>query len=105
MNEREILNKFIETEKEKCKAGSGDDGFYEQQIENYIKEQNLLWMDFIKFIKEERNAEVKKVIIEWEKKNKKALTTEEIIKNKILIADYIKWDKIKELLQKLGLGK
>ena len=53
---------------------------------------------------QERNAEVKQVIEKWEKENKEVLTTEEIIKNKVLIADYIKWDKIKELLKKLGLN-
>ncbi len=41
------------------------------------------------------------VIDEWEKLNKKVLKTEDIIKDKIIIADYIKWDKIKELKKEL----
>ncbi len=78
--EKELLNEFIEIQKWNCRGGSGDDEFYVQQIEKYIKEQNLLWMDFIKFIKKERNAEVKQVIEEWSENSE-------------------------ELLQKLGLEK
>ena len=36
----------------------------------------------------------------WEKENKKVLKTEDIIKEKIIIADYVKWNKIRELLKK-----
>ena len=50
MKKEEILNEFIEVEKEKFRAGSGDDEFYEKQVVDYINKQKPLWLDFIKFI-------------------------------------------------------
>ena len=38
----------------------------------------------------------------FEKENTKVLKTEDIIKKKIIIADYIKWDDLKELKQKIN---
>ncbi len=52
--EEKLLNEFIEIEKEKHRAGSGDDEFYTNQIEAYINKQRKLWIDFIKFIEEKQ---------------------------------------------------
>ena len=43
----------------------------------------------------------RKIIEKWEEENKEVLKTEDIVKEKIIIADYIKWDKVKELLKQL----
>ncbi len=48
----ELLNKFIEVEREKFMAGSGDDMFYEEQVIDYVDKQRPLWITFIKFIEE-----------------------------------------------------
>jgi len=42
---------------------------------------------------------IKQIIREWERQNKEVLKTEDIIKDKIVISDYIKWDKVKELIK------
>jgi len=42
-----------------------------------------------------------KIIDEFEKENTKILKTENIIKKKIIIADYIKWDDFRKLKKKL----
>ena len=48
----ELLNKFIEVEREKFMAGSGDDMFFEEQVIDYVDKQRPLWITFIKFIEE-----------------------------------------------------
>ncbi len=45
--------------------------------------------------------EILKIIDEWEEENTKVLKIEDIIKKKVVIADYIKWDKIRELKQRI----
>lgn len=41
--------------------------------------------------------EIFKIIDEFEKENTNVLRTEDIIKNKIIISDYIKWDDFRKL--------
>ena len=48
----ELLDKFIEVEREKFRGGSGDDMFYEEQVVEYINKQRTLWIKFMKFIEE-----------------------------------------------------
>ncbi len=48
-NEIEILEEFIKREKEGCRIGSGDDGFYEKQIDKYVDEQRGFLLNLIKF--------------------------------------------------------
>ncbi len=48
--EKELLKKFIEIERKKLRAGSGDDGFYEEQLIDYVDKQRPFWITFIKFI-------------------------------------------------------
>lgn len=45
-----MLDKFIEEERVKFRIGSGDDGFYEQQVIDYINKQRTFWIDYAKFI-------------------------------------------------------
>ena len=52
-----LLDKFILEEKAKYSIGSGDDRFYEQQVEDYVNNQRMLWLDFIKFIRKELDSE------------------------------------------------
>lgn len=47
-------------------------------------------------------AEVRKEGELWEKENTEVLKTEDIVKGKVIIADYVKWDKVRELLNKIG---
>lgn len=47
----ELLKEFVELQRAGCRAGSGDDMFYEQQIIDYVKKQEPMWLDFIDFIK------------------------------------------------------
>lgn len=49
---KELLDKFIEVEREKFRSGSGDDMSYEEQILDYVNEQRHFWITFIKFIEE-----------------------------------------------------
>ena len=53
MKYEEVLDEFIEIERTKCRTGSGDDMFYEQQVIDYINKQRKVWIDFIKFIEKE----------------------------------------------------
>jgi len=55
MNEgyEKILDKFIEIEREKVRAGSGDDMAYELQIQNYIDSERKLWIEFMRFFERE----------------------------------------------------
>ena len=41
--------------------------------------------------------EILKLIDEFEKENQESIRTEDLINKKILIADYIKWDKFRKL--------
>ena len=59
MEEKELLNKFIETERMKLRGGSGDDEFYTNQVVDYINKQKPLWLEFIKFIEKEIKGEKK----------------------------------------------
>lgn len=58
MKEEKLLNEFIEIERVKSRAGSGDDIFYELQVQKYIDKQRPLWIEFIKF----NNQKVRKII-------------------------------------------
>lgn len=58
MKEEKLLNEFIEIERAKSRAGSGDDIFYELQVQKYIDKQRPLWIEFIKF----NNQKVRKII-------------------------------------------
>jgi len=61
--------------------------------------------DLYKLIEITEKFQKQKIIEEikdWEKENTEVLKTEDIIKEKIIIADYIKWDKFRELLKTLG---
>jgi len=55
MNEgyEKILDKFIEIEREKVRAGSGDDMAYELQIQHYIDSERKLWIEFMRFFARE----------------------------------------------------
>lgn len=53
MEDRKLLTKFIEKEREATRTGSGDDMYYEQQIVDYINKQKGLWISFVEFIKDE----------------------------------------------------
>lgn len=53
MKHGEILNKFIEIELRKCRAGSGDDEFYANQIIKFVDEQKLFLLQLIKFVEKE----------------------------------------------------
>ena len=68
MEEKELLNKFIEIERMKFRGGSGDDEFYTNQVVDYINKQKPLWLEFIKFIEKEIKGEkiMDKEIIEKE---------------------------------------
>ncbi len=94
MNNKELLDEFIKVEKEKHRAGSGDDEFYANQIEDYVNKQRGFWMGFMSFIKQERNAEVKQAI--------RKLKVYSIKDKKGNVRDCI---LVEELLQKLGLGE
>jgi hypothetical protein len=52
-----LLDKFIKEEREKMQAGSGDDLYYEMQVENYINKQRNFWLTFIEFVEEHWLAE------------------------------------------------
>ncbi len=54
----ELLNKFIEVERKKFRIGSGDDVFFEQQVLDYINKQKPLWLNFIKFILENKSKKL-----------------------------------------------
>lgn len=57
MDYEKILDDFIREERKKSQMGSGDDLFYELQIENYINKQRPFWISFMKFIESEINSE------------------------------------------------
>jgi len=57
MKYEELLNKFIEVERKRFRAGSGDDMFFEQQVVDYINKQKQLWLDFIKFMLEQQGEQ------------------------------------------------
>ena len=67
---------------------------------NYLSTNVNLMRESAKFEKER----ILKIIEEWEKKNQEVLTTDKLKKEKIIIADYVKWDKIKELKQAVLSG-
>jgi len=54
MNYEEVLDEFIEKEREKVRVCSGDDVAYEEAIIEYINKQRKLWIDFIEFILKKR---------------------------------------------------
>ncbi len=53
MNRERLLDRFIEAERKRFRAGSGDDMFYEAQFMDYINKQRPFWINFIKFIEKE----------------------------------------------------
>ena len=58
--------------------------------------------------KSQATKELLEEVNKWEKKNTEVLTTEKLKADKIIIADYIKWDKFRELkaqLSKVGEKK
>ncbi len=57
-----LLEEFINIERKKTRRGSGDDLFYEKQVEDYINKQRPFWITFIKFIK--KNKTIKKLKID-----------------------------------------
>ena len=55
MNLEKLLDDFINAAREGERAGSGDDGAYEEGIIDYIHKQKNLWIQFAEFvIKRER---------------------------------------------------
>jgi len=46
----ELLNEFKRIEMKKCCIGSGDDGYYTNQVDEYIDKQRKFWIEFIKFV-------------------------------------------------------
>ena len=50
-----LLDEFIQQEREKMQMGSGDDLFYELQVEGYINKQRGLWETFIEFIRKKKS--------------------------------------------------
>ena len=58
MKNKELLDKFIERERKKFRAGSGDDMYFEQQVADYINKQRALWIEFIRFIKRRKNDKI-----------------------------------------------
>ena len=48
MDYEKILDEFIERERAKVRAGSGDDMAYEQDIINYVNKQRKFWIIAIK---------------------------------------------------------
>ena len=62
--EEKLLDEFIEQEREKSRAGSGDDIFFEEQIINYVNKQRAFWLDFIRFIQEKSLPAEKSILIE-----------------------------------------
>ena len=60
--------------------------------------------DMVNELETQKEADIKAfedLISNWQKKNEKTLKTEDIVKDKIIIADYMKWDKVKELKEGL----
>lgn len=45
-----ILDEFIRTAREWTQIGSGDDLSYEMQVEKYINQQRIFWLNFIGFL-------------------------------------------------------
>lgn len=77
----------------------------EEIFKNFPKgiECNELKSQRIKGRDEERER-ILQLVDDWEDKNKKVLRTKQIIKEKIVIADYIKWNKIRELKKLIRTG-
>ena|SRR3990167_6887607 len=46
---QKLLDSFISEEREKTRAGSGDDMYFEQQIVDYVKQQRPFWITFMDF--------------------------------------------------------
>lgn len=69
----------------------------------WLSSQMRLSLERAYAIKEERER-VLNIINEWEKRNTEVLTTDKLKKDKVIIADYIKWDKIKELKNAISGG-
>ena len=44
MDYEKLLDDFIEQQRERSRMGSGDDGFYEQQIIDYVNKQRKFWI-------------------------------------------------------------
>ena len=50
MNYEKVLDDWIKYQRKASQMGSGDDLFYEMQIEEYVNKQRSFWIDFIKFV-------------------------------------------------------
>ena len=50
MTEKDLLTEFVNQEKVNSFMGSGDDGFYAQQISDYVEKQKPFWLGFTKFM-------------------------------------------------------
>ena len=63
-----ILNDFIEEERAKFRAGSGDDMFYEEQVMKYVNSQRGFWLAAIKkFLADRQSLEAKLTSAEEER--------------------------------------
>jgi hypothetical protein len=58
MDYEKVLEEFINEERRKTRAGSGDDLYYEQQIEDYINDQRMFWIQFMKFIEKKLHPKI-----------------------------------------------
>ena len=50
---KRLLDKFLEIERKKVRIGSGDDGYYEQQIIDCVGKQEDFLIELIKFVEKE----------------------------------------------------
>ena len=71
-------------------------GWIKQRIEAEHRKHSKN-LDWSAIAEAKIKAELKERIRDFEKKNNQVLKTEDIIKEKILISDYIKWNKFREL--------
>jgi len=46
-----LLEDFLEIEREKIRAGSGDDMFYEQQIIDFMNKHKWFLIELVKFVR------------------------------------------------------
>jgi len=75
--------------------------FYKIVINLNQNEINDL-LDYFNEARKETLKEVEKIIDNFEKDSSIPIRTEDIINNKVIIADYIKWDKFRKLKQEIN---
>ena len=56
-NEEKILKEFVHIERQKMRTGSGDDGWFEQQIINFADKNKDFLIELIKFVKDGSEAD------------------------------------------------